>query len=149
MKLVDILSLDCTLCAASGKSKKNILAQISKLAAAQIPNVSEKELLVSLMSREKLSSTGIGKGIAIPHGRLNNTNQVVAVLVTNQVAIEFDAIDDQPVDIFFAIFVPADHCQQHLETLANIAEFFSHKETCKKVRKCNSSEQLYQLVTNT
>jgi len=98
------------------------------------------------MAREKLSSTGIGKGIAIPHGRLSNTDAVVAVFITTDKPIVFDAIDDKPVDIFFAIFVPADNCQEHIETLANIAKFFSDKETCKKVRKCQTSQQLYNLI---
>ncbi|TRX52785.1 PTS IIA-like nitrogen regulatory protein PtsN [Thalassomonas sp. M1454] len=146
MNLEQILTLDCTVCSAVGKSKKNILEQISAIAASKISNTSEKELLMSLMAREKLSSTGIGKGIAIPHGRLTNTNAVVAVLITTDKPIVFDAIDDKPVDIFFAIFVPADNCQQHIETLANIAKVFSDKETCKKVRKCQTSQQLYNAV---
>lgn len=146
MNLEQILTLDCTVCAAIGKSKKNILEQISAIAANKIGNTSQKELLMSLMSREKLSSTGIGKGIAIPHGRLTNADEVVAVLITTDKPIVFDAIDDKPVDIFFAIFVPAAHCQQHLETLANIAKFFNDKETCKKVRKCQTSQELYNLV---
>lgn len=146
MNLEQILTPDCTVCAAVGKSKKNILEQISAVAASKINNTSEKELLMSLMAREKLSSTGIGKGIAIPHGRLSNTDAVVAVFITTDKPIVFDAIDDKPVDIFFAIFVPADNCQQHIETLANIAKFFSDKETCKKVRKCQTSQQLYNLI---
>ena len=101
-----ILMPESIVCNYPAKSKKNILDKISKIAAEKITNSSEKDLLISLMSREKLSSTGIGKGIAIPHGRLDNTNQVVAVLITTETAIEFDAIDDKPVDIFFAILFP-------------------------------------------
>ncbi len=148
MKLENILAPDCTICAAESSSKKSILEKISNIAADKIANTNEKELLLSLMSREKLSSTGIGKGIAIPHGRLNNTDQVVAVLITTKKPIAFDAIDDKPVDIFIAIFVPEDHCQQHLQTLASIARLFSDKNTCKKVRKCQSSAELFDLVTN-
>lgn len=148
MKLTDILTSDCTICAAPSISKKSVLEQICKIASSQISEISEKELLTSLTNREKISSTGIGNGIAIPHGRLGSTNQVVAVLLTTQKAVAFDAIDDKPVDIFFALFVPEAHCQQHLETLTNIAKLLSEKETCKKIRRCFSSSELYQLVIN-
>ncbi|WOH35875.1 PTS IIA-like nitrogen regulatory protein PtsN [Thalassotalea fonticola] len=148
MKLDQLLSPDCTLCAVQGKSKKNILEQISAIAANKISSATAKELLNSLTKREKLSSTGIGNGIAIPHGKINNSESPVAVLLTTDKPVIFDAIDDKPVDIFFALFVPEDHCQQHLETLASVARFFSDKDNSKKVRRCNSSTELHQLVVS-
>ncbi|KGJ98959.1 PTS IIA-like nitrogen regulatory protein PtsN [Thalassotalea sp. ND16A] len=146
MKLESLLSLDCTKCSVPGNSKKNILEQISHLAAQKIASSTPKELLNSLINREKLSSTGIGNGIAIPHGRIDNCEKPVAVFITTDKSVAFDAIDDKAVDIFFALFVPEDHCQQHLETLASVARFFSDKDNSKKARRCRSSEQLYQLV---
>ena len=148
MKLEQLLSPDCTKCAVQGKSKKNILQQISALAANKISSANAKELLDSLSKREKLSSTGIGNGIAIPHGKINNCESPVAVLLTTDKPVIFDAIDDKPVDIFFALFVPEDHCQQHLETLASVARFFSTKQNSKKVRRCRNSAELHQLVIN-
>ena len=148
MKLDTLLSPDCTVCAAQGKSKKSILEQISAIAANKIGSANTKELLNNLINREKLGSTGIGNGIAIPHGRINNNENPVAVLLTTEKPILFDAIDDKPVDIFFALFVPEDHCQQHLETLASVAKFFSNKENSRKVRRCNSSKELHQLIVN-
>jgi PTS system nitrogen regulatory IIA component len=143
MKLNTILSPDCTLCAVPAASKKKVLEQISLLAAKKIPSLTHSELLTSLNSREKLGSTGIGNGIAIPHGRLNNSEQVVAVLLTTEKAISFDAIDNKGVDIFFALFVPEEQCQQHLQTLAAIAEIFSNKATCKNIRQLKSDQQLF------
>ncbi|NMP15720.1 PTS IIA-like nitrogen regulatory protein PtsN [Thalassotalea sp. Y01] len=148
MKLANLLSPDCTICAAPGNSKKNILEQISVLAANKISTSSAKELLNDLIDREKLSSTGIGKGIAIPHSKIDNTEQPVAVLITTDKAVNFDAIDNKPVDIFFALFVPEDSCQQHLETLASVAKYFSDKDNSKNVRRCTSANQLYRLVAN-
>ena len=105
MRLLDILSEDCTLCAVPATSKKRLLEQLSAVAAHKITELNQQDLLDSLMLREKLGSTGIGNGIAIPHGRLSKSSQVIAVLITTEQAIEFDAIDKRPVDIFIGLFV--------------------------------------------
>lgn len=146
MKLQDILTLDCTLCAVPATSKKRLLDTICETAAKYITELNQQELLESLMNREQMGSTGIGNGIAIPHGRLTQTSNVVAVLLTTQEPIDFDAIDNRPVDIFVALFVPESCCDQHLSTLQSIAKLFSDKQTCKQVRKCETSEHLFQLV---
>ncbi|NQZ21553.1 MAG: PTS IIA-like nitrogen regulatory protein PtsN [Colwellia sp.] len=149
MKLQDILTLDCTLCAVRGTSKKKLLEIICETAAKKINNLDTYQLLQSLMSREKVGSTGIGNGIAIPHGRLADTSQVIAVLLTSEKAIEFDAIDNRGVDIFIALFVPEENCQQHLDTLQSIAKIFSDKHIAKKVRKCQSSTELFHIIKTT
>ncbi|WP_371376680.1 PTS IIA-like nitrogen regulatory protein PtsN [Thalassotalea aquiviva] len=146
MNLTELLTPDCTVCAVPGTSKKTVLEHISKLASQKIRTSSEKELLNTLLNREKLSSTGIGNGIAIPHGRLDNADKVVAILLTTAKPVEFDAIDDKPVDIFVALFVPSQQCERHLETLASIAKRFSEKEFCRKIRRCQTSDQLYQTL---
>ena len=146
MTLQDILSPDCTFCAISGASKKRVLDKICTIAASKIAEHSPYELLESLTAREKLGSTGIGNGIAIPHGRLANAKKVVAVVVTTETPISFDAIDNKPVDIFIALFVPQDACKEHLTTLQSIAKLFSNKQTAKKVRKCLSNEDLFSLI---
>ena len=146
MNLQNILTVDCTLCAAPLSSKKRIFERLCELAAHKIPELTKHDLLDSLLAREKMGSTGIGNGIAIPHGRLTKSEQAVAVLITTEQAIPFDAIDNRPVDIFIALFVPENSCQEHLSTLQSIAKFFSQKQTLKQVRKCQSNEQLFELV---
>jgi PTS system nitrogen regulatory IIA component len=146
MKLQDILTLDCTLCAVKGASKKKLLEIVSTTAASKIDNIDTHQLFESLMAREKVGSTGIGNGIAIPHGRLSNTSQVIAVLLTSEQAVEFDAIDNRNVDIIIALFVPEESCQQHLETLQSIAQIFSDKKIAKQVRKCHSSQEIFDLI---
>ena len=146
MKLQDILTLDCTLCAVKGTSKKKLLEIISTTAADKIENFDTHQLFESLMAREKVGSTGIGNGIAIPHGRLSNTSQVIAVLLTSEQAVEFDAIDNRNVDIIIALFVPEESCQQHLDTLQSIAQIFSDKKTAKKVRKSKSSQEIFDII---
>jgi PTS system nitrogen regulatory IIA component len=149
MTLQDILTPECTLSLTTETSKKKVLEKICAIASAKYSNISQHELLDSLLVREKMGSTGIGNGIAIPHGRLANTTQVIAVLLTTQQAIAFDAIDNRSVDIFIALFVPEDCCKDHLTTLQSIAELFNNKKTCKQARKCQTSSELYALVNQT
>jgi len=146
MQLSEILTNNCTCCDAEVTSKKRILEKICQLAAIQVTELEQDELLASLLDREKMGSTGIGNGIAIPHGRLPNASKAVAVLVTTEKAIDFDAIDNRDVDVFIALFVPENSCQEHLDTLQNIAKLFSDKKMIKKVRKCSDGQALYNLI---
>jgi len=146
MQLSEILTTSCTRCHVAITSKKRILEKICQLAAIHVSDIEQDELLESLLDREKMGSTGIGNGIAIPHGRLPNSSKAVAVLITTEKAIDFDAIDNREVDIFVALFVPENSCQEHLNTLQNIAKLFSNKKTIKQVRKCNDNQTLYNLI---
>ncbi len=146
MKLQEILTLDCTSCAVPATSKKRILEQICQLAANEVGKIDASDLLDSLLDREKMGSTGIGNGIAIPHGRLPDSHKAVAVLITTEQAIDFDAIDNRDVDVFISLFVPENSCQEHLETLQSIAKLFSNKSTIKQVRKCSNDKQLFDLI---
>lgn len=148
MEIKDILSPDCTTCAVQGTSKKRILETISQLAAEKIPDIDQATILSSLLSREKLGSTGIGNGIALPHGRLPGLTKVIAFLVTSNSTIAFDAIDNCPVDIFFAIFVPEDQAQGHLQTLATVATKLSDKNIVKTLRKADTDEKLYEAISS-
>ncbi|GIU43216.1 PTS IIA-like nitrogen regulatory protein PtsN [Shewanella algidipiscicola] len=146
MELSTILRPECTTCATPG-SKKKVLELISDLAAVQYPTLSSQEIFESLLAREKMGSTGIGNGIAIPHGRLTNIEKPVAVLIKCAEPIAFDAIDNQPVDILFALLVPAEQCEQHLSTLAAMAEKLSDKAIIKQLRKTHDEAELYQVIT--
>ncbi|MEC4725616.1 PTS IIA-like nitrogen regulatory protein PtsN [Shewanella sp. D64] len=146
MELSTILQPECTTCATPG-SKKKVLELISDLAAVQYPNLSSQEIFESLLAREKMGSTGIGNGIAIPHGRLANISQPVAVLIKCEEPIAFDSIDKQPVDILFALLVPADQCEQHLSTLSAMAEKLNDKLILKQLRKTQDESELYQVIT--
>mgnify|MGYP000362631257 CR=1 FL=1 len=146
MTLQDILTLDCTQCAVPVHSKKRLLEQVCQLAAKKLSDPNPSDLLDSLLNREKMGSTGIGNGIAIPHGRLQDTNKAVAVFLTTEKAIDFDAIDNKPVDIFVCLFVPQESTHEHLETLQSIARIFSDRKTAKQVRKCTSQQEMFNLI---
>ena len=146
MEINDILTPDCTKCAVQGTSKKRILEVISQIASQHLADIEQTTILTSLLAREKMGSTGIGKGIAIPHGRLANLPHVTAILVTSSTPIPFDAIDNKPVDIFFAILVPEDQAQGHLQTLATIATKLSDKKRIKTLRRATTSQQVFEAI---
>ncbi|MEP7704037.1 PTS IIA-like nitrogen regulatory protein PtsN [Paraglaciecola sp. 25GB23A] len=146
MEIKDVLHPDCTLCAVQGTSKKRILELISNIASKHIVDIDQATILASLMNREKMGSTGIGNGIALPHGRLKDLKKVVAVVMTNDTPIEFDAIDKQPVDIFFAILVPEEQANEHLGTLSVIAAKLTDKDTLNRMRAAQSDEELFKVM---
>lgn len=147
MEIRDILHPDCTFCAVQGKSKKRILELISQIANQHIIDIDQATILASLMCREKMGSTGIGNGIALPHGRLKDLDKVVAVVVTCTPAIAYDAIDNAAVDVFFAILVPEDQAQQHLQTLSTIASKLNDKDTLKKMRNASTDQELFEVIS--
>ena len=127
-------------------AKKRALEIISEIAAKHLDQ-NPQPLFECMLNREKMGSTGIGNGIAIPHGRINNCDQAIAVLIQCQDPIPFDAIDNQPVDLLFALLVPDEQCQEHLKTLSCMAEKLSNKQICKQLRTAKSDEELYQILT--
>lgn len=147
MKLQVLLQPECTKVLSDCQSKKKILEHIAEIASRQLPDLNCSEVLSSLMSREKLGSTGIGNGVAIPHGKIKpESNKVVAVLLVSHPAVDYDAIDNRPVDVFCALIVPEDQCETHLQTLASIAEIFDNKEILRKIRGAKTDNDLYNII---
>lgn len=106
------------------------------------------ELFECMLSREKMGSTGIGNGIAIPHARMHSSDKAVAVLLQCESPVEFDAIDNRPVDLLFALLVPDAQCKEHLKTLSSMAERLNDKQVLKQLRKAQSDEELYDIMVN-
>ncbi|RTE86354.1 MULTISPECIES: PTS IIA-like nitrogen regulatory protein PtsN [Gammaproteobacteria] len=148
MDLREILTPDCTKCAVPELSKKKVLETISQMVAPKLGGVSRDDVFESLLQRERLGSTGIGLGIAIPHGRLSNASHPVAVLITLDAPIEFEAIDNQPVDIIFALLVPENEPEKHLQTLSVVAQRLNSRECCRKLRAASEDLDLYNLFTD-
>ncbi|HAT40897.1 MAG TPA: PTS IIA-like nitrogen-regulatory protein PtsN [Rheinheimera sp.] len=146
MNLSAMLTKDCTKSAVLFNSKKRILEYIAELAHQSQPQLTETTVFEALMAREKLGSTGIGGGIAIPHGKMKDISSPVLIFVVSQDGISFDAIDNQPVDIFCAILIPENQCQTHLSTLSGIARILSQKDFTRKIRHASTDEELYQLL---
>ena len=147
MDIQAIVSLDRTECAVQCNSKKRILEIIADIAAKQNENIDQATVLNSLMARERMGSTGIGNGIALPHGRLPGLEKVIAIVVTSTPAIDFDALDEKPVDIFFALLVPEEQTEGHLQTLATVAGKISDKETIKAIRRATTSDDILSALS--
>lgn len=142
MIISDIISLDRTECAVECQSKKRIFEVISEIAVKGNPQLNLNDVLASMLAREKMGSTGIGNGIAIPHGRIEGIQDIVAIIVTSEEPIQFDAIDDKPVDIFFALLVPSEQTQEHLQTLSSIAQKLSDKNIVKALRSAATRDEI-------
>ncbi len=119
---------------------------ISQVAADKLGTNAQK-LFECMLSREKLGTTGIGAGIAIPHGRTLDSQQAIGVLLQCSEPIEFDAVDKRPVDLLFALLVPDEQCKVHLKTLSIIAEKLNDKKLCRQLRSADSDQALYNIIT--
>ena len=146
MEIKDILHPDCTLCAVQGTSKKRVLELISQIANQYLIDIDQATILSSLTCREKMGSTGIGNGIALPHGRLKDLENVMGIVVTSEKPIDYDAIDKAPVDIFFAILVPEDKSSEHLGTLSAIAKKLNNKNTLSLMRQAKTDQELFEAL---
>ncbi|WBA15086.1 PTS IIA-like nitrogen regulatory protein PtsN [Salinivibrio proteolyticus] len=146
MELKDVLTVDCTRSAVHCSSKKRALEIISQVAADKL-GVNAQQLFECMLSREKLGTTGIGSGIAIPHGRITDSDHAIGVLLQCAEPIEFDAIDKRPVDLLFALLVPDEQCKYHLQTLSAIAEKLNDKQLCRQLRNADSDQELYNIMT--
>ena len=148
LSIESILAPELTLCGVPGTSKKRILETIAERVAQFYPELDENQIFNNLVARERLGSTGIGQGIAIPHCRLEDCKRVVGALLTLSEPISFDAIDNEPVDLLFVLLVPQNATSEHLELLSQLAEKFNDRSLCKKLRQCQDSDELYELIVS-
>lgn len=147
MLIADILTPERMLCNVQATSKKRVLEYFSKLLATDSNAVTDRAIYESLLSREKLGSTGLGKGVAIPHARVEQCEVTLAAFLQTDQPIDFDAIDKQPVDLLFALVVPHDITQAHLDLLAHLAEMFSDDDFRKRLRMAEQCCTKYHLLS--
>lgn len=143
---INILSAERTRQGASVGSKKRLLELIAEIIGEADNSVNTDELFNQLLARERLGSTGLGKGVAIPHCRSDQCQQITGVLISLESAIDYDAIDDQAVDLVFALIVPEQAHEEHLQVLAALAGAFDNAGFRNELRRAETSAQLYQLA---
>jgi len=148
MKLAEILSGGRVASGVAVTSKKRALEEIAKLLAQGTPSVSHVDILNSLASREKLGSTGLGHGVAIPHGRMAGISASVGAFVRLKHPVDYETHDGQPVDLVFGLLVPQNATGEHLQHLAAIAEKFSDDTFCAQVREAKDEAALHALLTH-
>ncbi len=142
----EILTLERTQLGAQCSSKKRVIEYVANFLADKIPDAQADDLYEHLIAREKLGSTGIGEGIAIPHSRLSECEDTLGALFILENPIDFDAIDRVPVDIVFVLLVPTEATEQHLQTLSMLAQKFSQQSFRDNLRQAKDSDELYQLA---
>jgi PTS system nitrogen regulatory IIA component len=145
MKITDVLTPAMTQCDLPGGSKKRVLENLSTFITEQLGGDSEQTdaLFHSLVARERLGSTGIGEGIAIPHCRAPGFKRIHGCLIKLSNPVDFDAPDDQPVDLIFALVVPEEKNDEHLATLARVAALLQDETSRQSLRQCSSDEELF------
>jgi PTS system nitrogen regulatory IIA component len=144
MNITDLLMPDRVSCRDDLGSKKRLLEYVSELLAGSSPELRQNEIFDALINREKLGSTGLGKGVAIPHGRIASLERPVCAFVRLATPVDFDATDRQPVDLIFTLLVPEDSTEEHLQVLSTIAEIFSNAGISMALRQCDTDSCLLE-----
>jgi PTS system nitrogen regulatory IIA component len=146
MNVVDLLAPERIVHRSAVDGKNGVLAILSERLATAAPGTTRAEVFNSLCSRESLGSTGLGHGVAVPHGRIADANEAVGALVKLEHAVNYDAPDGEPVDIVFALLVPEGACDQHLELLSQLAGIFSNRRLLADLRATGSSRETFALL---
>lgn len=146
MQVSELLELERISCNAHAASKKRVLEQLSQLLADSQTELTQNQVFDSLLSRERLGSTGLGRGVAIPHGRIAGSNQTTLALVKLQEGVDYDAVDSQPVDLLFALLVPENSTEEHLQLLSQLAEMLSDNQLVSNLRKASDARTLLNIL---
>ncbi len=147
MHISDILTSERIQCDVNLSSKKAVLETLSGIIAGASSNLTGQDVFNSLLSRERLGGTGLGNGIALPHGRLKNGLTTIAAFIKLKQGVDYDASDHQPVDLIFALVVPEHSTEEHLRVLAQLAGMFNQPEFLAQLRREDSNEAIYRLLT--
>ena len=148
MDIADLLGPGQVVAKLRATSKKQALQNLARR-AAEITGQSEDAIFKALDKREKLGTTGVGNGIAIPHGKLPNLDRIYGLFARLEHPIDFDAIDERPVDLIFLLLAPEASGADHLKALARASRLLRDKSACEKLRGTDDSEALYALLVDT
>jgi PTS system nitrogen regulatory IIA component len=146
MEISDLLAPEAVLPSLKAQGKKQLLQELAER-IAPFCDAPERRILETLIERERLGSTGMGQGIAIPHGRLAGLKKITGMFARLETPIAYDAVDNQPVDLVFLLLAPEGAGADHLKALARVSRLLRNQQTCEKLRAAKDSEVLYALLT--
>jgi PTS system nitrogen regulatory IIA component len=146
MDLSDVITPEAILPSLKANSKKQVLQAIAEKAAA-MTGVEERDIFDTLNKREKLGSTGVGGGIAIPHGKLAKLDHIFGMFARLPKPIDFEALDETPVDLIFLLLAPESAGADHLKALARVARLFREPGIAGKLRASSDASALYAVLT--
>jgi PTS system nitrogen regulatory IIA component len=146
VKIMDILVKDSVILDLASSSKEAVLEEMASAMAEAEPELNSKGLLEVLVAREGLQSTGIGDGVAIPHGKIAGLDRLVASFARSVKGVDFESIDDHPTQLFFLLVVPEHSSGLHLQALARISRFFRDEEFRQKLMSAVSLEDVFRAI---
>jgi PTS system nitrogen regulatory IIA component len=145
MNIADLLAPEAVLASLKAQTKKQLLQELAVRAHArtQLP---EKQIFETLIERERLGTTGVGAGIAIPHGRMAGATGITGVFARLESPIDYEAVDGQPVDLVFMLLAPENAGADHLKALARVSRLLRNQQICEKLRAAQTAEALYAIL---
>lgn len=146
MDITDLISTDGIVPSLRVTSKKQLLQELARKAST-LTDVEAREIFDVLLERERLGTTGVGNGIAIPHGKLAKLDKLYAVFARLDKPVDFDAIDDEPVDLVVLLLAPEAAGADHLKALARVSRLLRDRTVCTKLRGCESTDAIYALFS--
>jgi PTS system nitrogen regulatory IIA component len=148
MDLNDLIEVPAIMPTLKANSKKQLLQVLSEKAAA-ITGIPEREIFDTILQRERLGSTGVGNGIAIPHGKLAGVRRITGVFARLDQPVDFEALDDQPVDLVFLLLAPEGAGADHLKALSRIARVLRDADTVAKIRGTKDAAAIHAFLAST
>jgi nitrogen PTS system EIIA component len=145
MEMTDLIAPKSVIPALRAGNKRQVLQELAKRAAA-LTGMPERAIFDVLLERERLGTTGIGAGIAIPHGKLAGLPRLYGIFARIERPIDFEAIDDQPVDLVFLLLAPEGAGSDHLKALARVSRLLRDRAVCAKLRGTDNADALYALL---
>jgi PTS system nitrogen regulatory IIA component len=146
MELTELLAPEGVLASVRATTKKQVLQEMARK-AAELSGVDERLILETVLERERLGTTGVGNGIAIPHGKLPGLKRLYGVFARLEKPVDFEAIDEQPVDLIFLLLAPEGAGADHLKALARVSRLLRDRRVCDKLRGSDRADALYALLT--
>lgn len=146
MDIQDLIKTESVIADLKATSKKQALQDLAKR-AAEVTDLHERAIFDVLMERERLGTTGVGNGIAIPHGKLPTLDKPYGVFARLEKPVDFDSIDEKPVDLIFLLLAPESAGADHLKALARVSRLLRDKDTCEKLRGTDNPDALFALLT--
>ncbi len=147
MDISDLISPENIISPLKAKSKKQALQELSAR-ASDLTGVPQREIFETLLQRERLASTGVGRGIAIPHGKLKGLKNIFGLFARLEKPVEFEAFDDEPVDLIFVLLAPESAGADHLKALARVSRLLREPSALEKLRGSRDKSALYAILTD-
>ena len=147
MKLTDILDEGFIIPDLKAGSKRNVLEELVSVFTLKYPSIDTNEFLQVLLEREKLGSTGIGEGVAIPHGKVKDLDKLIVSFGRSEKGIDFNATDSQAVNLFFLLIAPESSTGSHLKALAQISRLLKDEKTRESLKKAETREEIYRIIS--